>query len=181
MLTWFDQLKLCFETTDSRLTSSDQLHARHGLTSSSYVLKLLIAGWPVQTSSMLDMVWPAQTRFWNSWPLVDQFRPAPCSIWFDQLKLGFETAGRWLTSSGQLHAQYGSASSSYVLKQLVAGYFIAGFYRRVEREQVFIMTKKKTSTNWDGTHKIIKRSSDRPYTSKTCLETKCWNKVLAGY
>ena len=49
------------------------------------------------------------------------------------LKLGFEKAGSCLTSSHQLHTQHGLTSSSYVLKQLVAGNFklvIAGFYTR---------------------------------------------------
>ena len=32
----------------------------------------------------------------GSWQLVDQFRPAPCLLWFDQFKLYFETAGSWL-------------------------------------------------------------------------------------
>ena len=41
--------------------------------------------------------------------------------WKKQTKLGFETAGSWLTSSDQLHTQLnGLTSSSYVLKQLLA-------------------------------------------------------------
>ena len=49
-------LKLGFETDGSWLTSSDQLPAWHGF-----------AGWPVQTSYQLDMVWPAQAMFWIRW------------------------------------------------------------------------------------------------------------------
>ena len=30
-------------------------------------MKWLVAGWPVQTRSILNMVWPAQTRFWDTW------------------------------------------------------------------------------------------------------------------
>ena len=50
----------------------------------------MVAGWPVQTSSQLDMVL-----------LVDQFRPAPNSTWFS-----------CLTSSDQLPAPHGLAGSS---------------------------------------------------------------------
>ena len=88
-------LALGFETAGSWLTSSDQLHTQHGLTSPSYALKQLVPGWPVQTSSIPNMVWPVQAMLWKSWYLVDQFRPAPYSTWFDQPKLCFETAGSW--------------------------------------------------------------------------------------
>ena len=40
---WKKTLKLCSETAGSWLTSSDQLHTQHGLTSSRYVLKRLVA------------------------------------------------------------------------------------------------------------------------------------------
>ena len=29
--------------------------------------KQLVAGWGVQTSPIVNKVWPAQARFWNSW------------------------------------------------------------------------------------------------------------------
>ena len=38
------KFKLCFEIAGSSLSSSDQLHIFHGLTSSSYILKRLITG-----------------------------------------------------------------------------------------------------------------------------------------
>ena len=69
----------------------------------------------------------AQARFWNRWHMVNQVRPAPFSTWFEQLRLCFGRAGRWMTSSyparpaydqlGQLTFQAGEAG-------------IAGFYKK---------------------------------------------------
>ena len=57
---------------------------------------------------------PSMRTVKGGWQVHFEDSPADTKL----LKLGLETAGRWLD---QLHAQHGLTRSSYVLKQLVAG------------------------------------------------------------